>query len=117
MTQTGGNFLIGSRDQYLQGAAALRNGRDVTMEWRDQFILAANEGATHLNAETSTLESPSYNGVSNSTDAYPVEESQTLVDELAANLFYPIEAACLGTVTFGIQLVLSPIAQPHISST
>jgi hypothetical protein len=91
MTQTGGNFLIGSRDQYLQGATALRNGRDVTMEWRNQFISAANERATHINAETSTLESPSYNGVSDNTDAYPVEESQTSVDELAATSFYPVE--------------------------
>jgi hypothetical protein len=80
MSQTGAHALVGSRDQYLQGAAALRNRRDVTMEWRDQFISAANERARH--AEPSTLESSNYNDVSDSTVAYPVEGSQTSEDEL-----------------------------------
>jgi hypothetical protein len=90
-TQIDGWNTIGNPNTYRQGAAALRNGRDVTMEWRVQFISAANERATHLNAETSTLESPSYNGVSDRTDADPIEESQTSADELAANSFYPVE--------------------------
>jgi hypothetical protein len=52
------------------------------MEWRNRFILAANERATYSNAETSTLKSPSYNHVSDSTDACPVKESQNLTDDL-----------------------------------
>ena len=84
--------LSGNPNTCRQGAVALRDGRDVTMEWRNQFISAANERSTHLNAETSTLESPGCNGVSDSTDAYPVEDlsnitekSETSADEHAVD--------------------------------
>lgn len=77
-TQTGGNFIIGSRDQFLQGATHFRNGRDLTMKWRDQLISAANERARSMNADQSTLEPSNYNGVLDAADAYPVKKSQTI---------------------------------------
>jgi hypothetical protein len=80
-TQIDAWALSGNPNTFRQGAAALRNGRDMTMEWRNQFISAANERATHLDAETPTLESPSYIGVSDSKDAYPIEDLSNITQE------------------------------------
>jgi hypothetical protein len=38
------------------------------MEWCIQFILMANERVMHLNVETLTLKSPSYNSILDRTD-------------------------------------------------
>lgn len=91
MTQLGGWATTGDPDTYRRGVAALRHGREVTMEWRDEFISAANERATHLHAVPSTLESPNHNGVSDTTDGYPAHKSQTTEDELPTTSFHPVE--------------------------
>jgi hypothetical protein len=57
----------------------------VTKEYRNQFISTANKRA--LYAEPSTLGSPNHNSVLDTVDRYPVEESQTSADELAATSF------------------------------
>lgn len=79
--------LTGNADTFRQGAAAFRNGRDWAKEKRDQFISAANERARSMNADQSTLESSNYKAVSDTTDAFPVEWSQTSADEFAATSF------------------------------
>lgn len=84
MTQIDSWGLSGNPNTYRQGAAALRNGRDMAMEYRDQFISAANEKARSMNADQSTLESSNYHCVSDTTYAYPAEESQTSGEEFAA---------------------------------
>lgn len=90
MSQIDGWNTIGNPNTCRQGLTHLRNSRFWTQKERDQFILAANERARSLNAEQSTLDSSKYNGVSDTTDSYPVEESHTSVDELAATSFaYP----------------------------
>jgi hypothetical protein len=88
MCQAGGGFLIGGRDQCVQGATPLRNRRVWTQEKRDQFIAAANERARSMYADPSTLESSNYDD--DASDSYPVEDSQTSIDDFAATPFaYP----------------------------
>ena len=87
MTQQRSFSTTDTPDTCRQAFTAFRNGRDWAKEKRDQFISAANEWARSMNAEQSTLESSNYNGVSDTTDAYPVEESQTSADEFAATSF------------------------------
>ncbi len=82
MTQVRSLSLIDTKERYLEGATHLRNGRHVTTEYRNQFISAANDRARYAEPSTSN-----YNGVSDTTDAYPVEESQTSAGEIAATLF------------------------------
>jgi hypothetical protein len=87
MDQLGAWALTGSREQFLQGATAFRNGRDLAKEWRDGFISAANERVGPLNAEPPTLESSNYSRPSDNTDTCVPEESDTSADELALTSF------------------------------
>jgi hypothetical protein len=90
MTQLNTWGLTGNADTFRQGATAFRNGRDLTKEWRNGFISAANERVGSLNAEPSTLGSSNY--TLDATDSYPTsaEESEVSADELALTS-YPIE--------------------------
>lgn len=45
MTQLGPWALAGSQEQFRQGATVFWNGRDLTKEWRDRFISAANKSS------------------------------------------------------------------------
>jgi hypothetical protein len=85
MTQVGSLSLTHSRERYLEGATYLRNARELAKEWRDQFILAANERARSMNADESTLSSSNYSRPSRTT--YLAEESETSPDEFAATSF------------------------------
>lgn len=82
-------------DIFRQGAAAFRNGRDWTMEKRNDFIRAANERvksqAQNISIESSGYSQPSPSTISataletdTSVDG-PALESDTSVDELAMN--------------------------------
>ena len=55
MTQLGGWNIVGDPDTYRRGVAALRNGRDMMKEYRDQFISTANERARSINSVQSPL--------------------------------------------------------------
>lgn len=46
-------LLVGTRQQYLRGVAAVRNGREMAREWRNGFISAANERARQPSLELS----------------------------------------------------------------
>jgi hypothetical protein len=85
MTQLRVLALSDDPDAYRQGAAALRNARELAKEWRDQFISAANERARSMNAKESTLSSSNYSRPSRTT--YLAEESETSPDEFAATSF------------------------------
>jgi hypothetical protein len=111
MTQLNTWGLTGNADTFRQGATAFRNGRDLTKEWRDGFISAANERVGSLNAEPSTLESSNY--TSDATDTYstPAEESEVSADELALNstsFSYPVKE----TETSADELVFTSFSRP-----
>jgi len=84
-TQIGAHALTGDINSFRRGAAALRNGRDMMKEYRDQFISKANGRAR------STLDSSLYSDPSRTSDAYLGEESQTSAEEPAATSFYAYE--------------------------
>src|SRR2546421_1352316 len=85
MTQVRSLSLIDTPERYVEGAAALRHARELAKEWRDQFILAANERARSVNAEQSNLNLSNYSRASRTTPL--AEESETSPDELAATSF------------------------------
>ena len=105
MTQIGGWNTIGDRDTYLRGAAALRNGRDQAMEWRNQHISTANERARSL--KSSTLGSSDNSGGPYSTDPNAADESQTSVDNFLATSF---------TTSFATKTFAYPVQEPDLSN-
>lgn len=103
MTLLGAWALIGSREQFQQGSAAFRNGRDWAKERRDGFISIANK-----KMGPSSLESTRYScdikvektclvkdsevsadklALPSSSVSYPVEEPQNSADELSISSF------------------------------
>lgn len=89
MTYLGAWALTGSREQFQQGAAAFRNGRDWAKERRDEFISIAN-----MKKGSSSLESTRYSRPSETEKTCLVEDSETSVDELALSptlMPYPVE--------------------------
>jgi hypothetical protein len=90
MSQLGGWNAIGDHGTCRRGMGSLRNGRVHTQEKRDRLIAAANERARSTYAELSTLESSNYDD--DASDSYPIEDSQTSVDDFAVTSFsYPVE--------------------------
>ena len=109
MTQLRSFALTDTIDTFRQGATAFRNGRDLAKEWRDEFIIAANERVGSLNAEPSTLESSNYSRPSDTTDTYVPEESDTSADELALTSFsYPVEEPETSADEHRLHFVLAP---------
>jgi len=87
MTQLRSFALTDTIDTFRQGAAAFRNGRDLTKEWRDNVIIAANERVGSQNAESSSVQSSNYSHPSDNPDTNVPEESDTSDDELALTSF------------------------------
>ncbi|KAL9628717.1 MAG: hypothetical protein Q9204_005715 [Flavoplaca sp. TL-2023a] len=83
-TQLNSYAMTGNPDSFRQGAAAWRNGRDLTREGRKELIAAANARA--LNAETSGFESSTQSFMSLSSNGPTRLESETSADELAMDL-------------------------------
>lgn len=76
MTYLGAWALTGSREQFQQGAAAFRNGRDWAKERRDEFISIAN-----TKKRSSSLESSRYSRPSETGKTCLVEDSESSADE------------------------------------
>ena len=92
MAVLGAWALDGSPEQFRQGTAAFRNGRDLAKVWRDEFISAANERADFLNAEPPILESTDFRRLSDTTDTRLTEESEALAHESASSAStHPVE--------------------------
>lgn len=103
MTLLGAWALIGSREQFQQGAAAFRNGRDWAKERRDGFISIANKknGPSSLESArySCPLETPKTCLVKDSEISanklalpstsvpFPVVEPQNSADELSITSF------------------------------
>ena len=89
MTQLNSYAMTGNPDSFRQGAAAWRNGRDLTRDGRKELIAAANAKAVDakaLGAETSGLDSSTQSLVSVSSNELALPESETSADELALDL-------------------------------
>ncbi|KAL9043917.1 MAG: hypothetical protein Q9214_002912 [Letrouitia sp. 1 TL-2023] len=84
MTQLNSYAMTGNPDSFRQGAAAWRNGRDLTRDQRKKLIVAANAKA--LNTETPGFESSTQSFISLSSDELTRPESETSADELAMDL-------------------------------
>jgi hypothetical protein len=54
----------------------------MTIEWRNQFILAANERARSINVELSTIKSSYYNSLLDTIETYHTKDSKTLANKL-----------------------------------
>jgi hypothetical protein len=83
MTQYRSFAMTDTIETFRQGATAFRNGRDLTKEWRDGFISAANGRVDSQNTEPSTLESSNYSRPSDTIETHLAEGSETSADELA----------------------------------
>jgi hypothetical protein len=84
MTQIDIWVVTGNPDACRQGAAALRNARELAKEWHDHFISAANERARSANVEQSTLGSSNY---SRPSRTLPRRGIRDLTYEFAATSF------------------------------
>lgn len=103
MTLLGAWALIGSREQFQQGAAAFRNGRDWAKERRDWFILIANKRNGPSSLESARHTCPLETGktclvkdseisadelaLASTSGPCPVEEPQNSADELNVTSF------------------------------
>ena len=76
--------MTGNQETFLQGAAAWRNGRDLTKDQRKELIVTANTKA--LNAESSDFGSATQSFVSLSSKELIQPESETSTDELALDI-------------------------------
>lgn len=103
MTLLGAWALIGSREQFKQGAAAFRNGRDWAKERRDGFISIANKKNGPSSLESARYRFPIETEKTCLKDSeisadklalpltsvpYLVEEPQNSVDELSITSFF-----------------------------
>ena len=83
-TQLNSYAMTGNPEGFRQGAAAWRNGRDLTRDQRKELIGAANEKA--LNAESPGFGSSMQSFVSSSSNEPIQPESETSADELALDI-------------------------------
>ena len=84
MTHLNSYAMIGNPEGFRQGAAALRNGRDLARDQRKELIDAANKKA--LNAESPSIDSSMQSFVSISSNGPVQPESETSADELALDI-------------------------------
>lgn len=84
MTQLRSFALTDSSNTFRQGAAAGRNGRNLTRDGRKELIAAANAKASNI--ETLGFDSSTQGLVSLSSNELTHPESETSTDELTLNL-------------------------------
>ena len=77
MTQIRSFAMTNTIETFRQGATTFRNGRDLAKEWREGFILAANERGPP------TLELSNSNRPSDKVETHLARESETSVDDSA----------------------------------
>ena len=104
MTQLRSFAMTDAPDTFRQGAAAWRNGRDLTRDQRKELIDAANEKA--LNAESPGFDSSMQSFVSMSSNEPIQPESETSADELALDI--NVLASSNHRITAGIQKCFQP---------
>lgn len=131
-TQVGGWSITGNPDDCLRRVRALRNARDMTMEWRGRFILAANQRAQSAAVEPSTFDDLSNYKSSVVSDTMETcltditEESDISADELLlptipSTTSYFVVVLCLGCCTqglifFPILLLTEKLSNPSIEA-
>jgi len=118
MIQQKGFSLTGNSDTCWQGFIAFQNEQNWTKKKHNQFISAANEWARFMNADQSTLESFNYNAVSNITNTFSVEGSQTSADEFVIISFLNcVEKSELSDDKLTISLFSHSVATLFLYST
>lgn len=78
MTQVGGYCITGSRDQYQQGVTAYRNAIELTSEYRDSLIKAANRRSRMAKCEADPSKP-----TTDSAQPGTLEDSDSSADELS----------------------------------
>ena len=91
--------MTGNPEGFRQGAAAWRNGRDLTRDGRKELIDAANEKALNAESPGFSLFMQSFVSLSSNEPIQP--ESETSADELALDI--NILASSNHRITAGIQ--------------